>query len=67
MLLCCLRSVYRQGCAPPPPSWNHKLLTTLIQYGYHPPTNQECVANILAHACKVKFGIFYLVDSYSFN
>ncbi|XP_053646914.1 armadillo repeat-containing protein 8 isoform X1 [Cherax quadricarinatus] len=53
MILCCLRSVYRQGCAPPPPSWDHKLLTTLIQHGYHPPSNQECVANILAHACKV--------------
>ncbi|XP_063606915.1 armadillo repeat-containing protein 8-like isoform X1 [Penaeus indicus] len=53
MVLCCLRSVYRQGCAPPPPAWDHKLLTTLIQHGYHPPSNQECVANILAHACKV--------------
>ncbi|XP_042872833.1 armadillo repeat-containing protein 8-like isoform X2 [Penaeus japonicus] len=52
MVLCCLRSVYRQGCAPPPPAWDHKLLTTLIQHGYHPPSNQECVANILAHACK---------------
>ncbi|XP_076068671.1 armadillo repeat-containing protein 8-like isoform X2 [Oratosquilla oratoria] len=51
MVLCCLRSVYRQGCAPVP-NWDHKLLTTLIQYGYHPTSNQECVANILAHACK---------------
>ncbi|XP_064105216.1 armadillo repeat-containing protein 8-like isoform X2 [Macrobrachium nipponense] len=52
MILCCLRSVYRQGCAPPPPAWDHKLLSTLIQHGYHPPSNQECVANILAHSCK---------------
>ncbi|KAK3863279.1 hypothetical protein Pcinc_018954 [Petrolisthes cinctipes] len=53
MLLCCLRSIYRHGCAPPPPAWDHKLLSTLIHHGYHPPSNQECVANILAHACKV--------------
>ncbi|XP_018015731.1 uncharacterized protein LOC108672550, partial [Hyalella azteca] len=52
MLLCCLRSIYRQGCVPPPPSWNLKLLSTLIKHGYTPPTNQECVANILAYACK---------------
>ncbi|CAL4123066.1 unnamed protein product, partial [Meganyctiphanes norvegica] len=52
MVLCCLRSIYRQGCATPPPSWDHKLLSTLIHHGYHPPSNQECVANILAHACK---------------
>ena len=54
-LLCCLRSIYRQGCVPPPPSWNSKLLSTLIKYGYSPPINQECVANILAYACKVGF------------
>ncbi|RXG59952.1 Armadillo repeat-containing protein 8 [Armadillidium vulgare] len=59
MVLCCLRSVYLQGCAPPPPTWNHKLLTTLIQYGYSPPKNQECVANILASACRQQ----QLVDS----
>ena len=67
MVLCCLRSVYRQGCAPPPPAWDTKLLSTLIQHGYHPPSNQECVANILAHSCKVSnIGFLYVAGEFLF-
>ena len=68
VLLCCLRSIYKQGCAPPLMTWNHKVLSTLIQYGYAPPTNQECVANILANACKVScyLSILYFSERQNF-
>jgi len=64
MLLCCLQSLYRQGCVPPPFSWNFKKFTTLIKYGYSSPVNQECVANILAFACKGLSSLSSSSDTY---